>query len=182
MGAAARRERRLRAWRRHERLTVAMELATALHSAERPWPVVDVSPVTRSERMLDAWPPQEGLERAICPRSGAPRVSPVVMVQEAAHDDWTVAFLLAQSLLERQEQRKAQEVAGQAVPLFAWWTAHQDRQGPLLVRVSRRTWTDSMRHSPYKPSVLHSGLGPRRRHRLRKNGVSALQLPVRPKF
>ena len=56
------------------------------------------------------------LARATEPPS--PLVSPVVMVQEAAHDDGTVAFLLAQSLLERQEQRKAQEV-----PLLAWWTA-----------------------------------------------------------
>ena len=40
--AARRRERRLRAWHRHERLTVAMELATALHhSAQRPRPVVE---------------------------------------------------------------------------------------------------------------------------------------------
>ena len=32
-----RRERRFRAWHRHERLTVAMELTTALHhSAQRP--------------------------------------------------------------------------------------------------------------------------------------------------
>ena len=35
--AVRRRERLLRAWHRHERLTVAMELATALHhSAQRP--------------------------------------------------------------------------------------------------------------------------------------------------
>ena len=44
VGAAQRpRERGLRAWHRHERWTVAMELAIALHhSAQRPKPVVQV--------------------------------------------------------------------------------------------------------------------------------------------
>ena len=44
VGAAQRpRERGLRAWHRHERLTVTMEQATALHhSAQRPKPVVEV--------------------------------------------------------------------------------------------------------------------------------------------
>ena len=48
--------------------------------------------------------PQGGLERAACPRSEAPLLSPVVMVQEAAHDDSTAAFLLTQSLRQRQEE------------------------------------------------------------------------------
>ena len=48
-----------------------------------------------------------GLQRAACLRSGALLLSPVVMVQEAAHDDKTVAFLLAQSLHQRQEEDAA---------------------------------------------------------------------------
>ena len=42
--------------------------------------------------------------RAACPRSEAPLLSPVVMVQEAAHDVITAAFLLTQSLRQRQEE------------------------------------------------------------------------------
>ena len=46
--------------------------------------------------------------------AGVPSLSPVVMVQEAAHDDATIAFLLSQSLLAQQraeeEAREAQEV------------------------------------------------------------------------
>ena len=53
---------------------------------------------------MDARGPQGGLERAACPRSEAPLLSPVVMVQEAAHDDITAAFLLTQSLRQRQEE------------------------------------------------------------------------------
>ena len=59
---------------------------------------------TRPERLVDARGPQGGLERAACPRSEAPLLSPVVMVQEAAHDDITAAFLLTQSLRQRQEE------------------------------------------------------------------------------
>ena len=58
----------------------------------------------RPERLVDARGPQGRLERAACPRSEAPLLSPVVMVQEAAHDDITAAFLLTQSLRQRQEE------------------------------------------------------------------------------
>ena len=53
---------------------------------------------------MDARGPHRELERAACPRSEAPLLSPVVMVQEAAHDDITAAFLLTQSLRQRQEE------------------------------------------------------------------------------
>ena len=36
-----------------------------------------------------------GLERAACPRSRVPHLTPVVMVQEASHDDATTAFLIS---------------------------------------------------------------------------------------
>ena len=58
----------------------------------------------RPERLVDARAPQGGLERAAYPRSEAPLLSPVVMVQETAHDDITAAFLLTQSLRQRQEE------------------------------------------------------------------------------
>ena len=57
----------------------------------------------RPERLVDARP-QGGLERAACSRFEAPLLSPVVMVLEAAHDDITAAFLLTQSLRQRQEE------------------------------------------------------------------------------
>ena len=57
----------------------------------------------RPERLVDASGPQS-CERAACPRFEAPLLSPVVMVQEAAHDDITAAFLLTQSLRQRQEE------------------------------------------------------------------------------
>ena len=41
----------------------------------------------RPERLVDAWGPQGELERAACPRSEVLLLSPVVMVQDAAHDD-----------------------------------------------------------------------------------------------
>ena len=61
-------------------------------------------PGTRPERLVDARGPQGGwsvrLTRALKPTL----LSPVVMVQEAAHDDITAAFLLTQSLRQRQEE------------------------------------------------------------------------------
>ena len=72
------------------------------------------SPVTRREQLFDARGPQRGLECAACPQLGAPLLTPVVKVQAAAHDDATVAFLVAQSLPERQvlevkARRKSEE-------------------------------------------------------------------------
>ena len=118
--AARRRERQLRAWHRHERLTVAMELATALHhSAKRPRPVVEVpregeeveshSVPRHRETPPPPTRPTVGRRRR-GPRSGAPLLYPVVMEQEAAHDD----DLLAQSLLHCQEEeaKKRREEGG----------------------------------------------------------------------
>ena len=69
----------------------------------------------RPERLPGALGPQEGLERAVCPCSRVPRLTPVVVQQDAAHDDKTVAWLLERSLAERQrrelvEVRRLEEV------------------------------------------------------------------------
>ena len=110
--ARRRRDRQLPAWHRHVKMTVAMELATALHHhAQNAGPVVEEPregevyegydvlreqkpplPGMRSERLSEALGPQGGLERAVCPCSRFPLLTPVVMVQEAAHDDATIAF------------------------------------------------------------------------------------------
>ena len=98
-------------------------MATALHhSAQRPKLVVEeasegevregteaTSAGTRPERLADARGLQGRLERAACPRFGAPLLHPVVTVQEAAHDDKTVAFLLTQSLRQRQAAKRREE-------------------------------------------------------------------------
>ena len=67
VGAAKRRrDRRLRAWHPHEQLTVAMELAAALHhSAQRPKTVVEepkeeVENVTRDGLRAQKSPPRGG--------------------------------------------------------------------------------------------------------------------------
>ena len=123
-----RRQRRLRAQWRHEQQTVAMVLATVGHHSFGPTandalrsqkPVtstregVEVEsrrvprrlktppPGTRPERLVDARGLQGGLERAACPRSEAP---PPLSHRHGADDDNTVAFLLTQSLRQRQEE------------------------------------------------------------------------------
>ena len=61
---------------------------------------------------MDARGPQGGLERAACPRSEAPLLSPVVMVQEAAHDDSTVAFRQRQEEVEEAAMGEEEDVEG----------------------------------------------------------------------
>ena len=86
----------------HQELFAVSEMTENI--AEIPVVQEQVIVRTRPERLVDARGPQGRLERAACPRSEAPFLSPVVMVQEAAHDDSTVAFLLTQSLRQRQEE------------------------------------------------------------------------------
>ena len=45
-----------------------------------------------------------------CPSGGVPALVPVVMVQEAAHDDATVSYLLSQTLLAEQEAKEVEEL------------------------------------------------------------------------
>ena len=87
----------------HQELVASSEMTETI--AEIPVVHEQVIVGTRPERLVDARGPQGGLERAACPRSEAPLLSPVVIVQETAHDDITAAFLLTQSLRQRQEER-----------------------------------------------------------------------------
>ena len=134
VAARRRRERRQRSWWRHEQLSVAAAIAAARHhSAVR---VVE-EVVTRQEgseerctrstthhgdrshlsgrrgqsSCLNLWG-RRGLEWAACPCSRVPHLTPVVMVQEAAHDDATISFLLEHILAEKQyeEEVKVLEV------------------------------------------------------------------------
>ena len=113
-----RRGRRLRAWHRHVRTTVAMELATALHhSAQRveaPREGVEHEkhvglraqkpplPGTRPGVLLDP-EPQVRAATVGYVATGAPSLS-VVLVPDMMHDDGTVQYLLQQSLLARQAE------------------------------------------------------------------------------
>ena len=78
----------------HQELVAASEMPENI--AEIPVVHEQVIVGTRPERLVDARGPQGGLE--------PPLLSPVVMVQETAHDDITAAFLLTQSLRQRQEE------------------------------------------------------------------------------
>ena len=138
--ALRRRQRRLRSWWRHEQRSVAAALAAATHhSAPRSgWPEqhnAPRGPTTASamegevrkvhEVLREQKPPLPGMRPAplsevagplgrlvapACPSGGVPALVPVVMVQEAAHDDATVSYLLSQTLLAEQEAKEVEEL------------------------------------------------------------------------
>ena len=116
-----RRQRRLRSWLRHERQTVAMELAAALHHSR------DVGPGTHAGLRAQTAPPpgsrpgilaEPGPQRSDCSlrhSSGrAPSLALVSLAGGDAPDDATVAFLLSAALTmkkeeEEEERRKREE-------------------------------------------------------------------------
>ena len=79
--------------------------------------------------------PQGGLVATAVPCGGVPSLAPVVMVQEAAHDDATVAFLLAQALVAEQE---AEEKAREAKELERFQEELAKRERVLLDEVESR--------------------------------------------
>ena len=132
--ARRRRDRQLRAWHRHVKMTVAMELATALHHSAQPGgPVVEEPeeevefeehaglraqnippPGSRPGVLKDPGPPWVEAVTVGYVAAGAPSL---VVASVAAHDgldDATVQFLLQQSLLavaaEEEEAREREEV------------------------------------------------------------------------
>ena len=121
-GAARRRERRLRQWLRHERMTVAAELSAALHHSRDGRQVSHVG--LRPQKTDCSWggrrpgvledpgPPQLGVERAACLRStGLPPLPD--LCGGDVHDATPVKFLLRQTLLQRtkeEEERRRKEL------------------------------------------------------------------------
>ena len=128
-GAAARRwGRRLRAWHRHVKLTVAMELATALHHNAQP-----AGPVVAGPREVEEQDKYEASRRQKAPppgahpgvlkepevqvraatvgyvAAGAPSLS-VVLVSDMMHDDTTVQYLLKQSSRQAELDRRKRRV------------------------------------------------------------------------
>ena len=77
----------------------------ALRRPEPPPRGVRPAPLSEVARLQGRW------VAPACPCGGVPSLVPVVMVQEAAHDDATVSFLLSQTLSAEQE---AKEVGGRS--------------------------------------------------------------------
>ena len=122
--AMRRRERQLRAWHRHVRMTVAMELATALHHSaqrveapsegvegetndapRRPKPPL---PGKRPGVLLDPEPVQ--VVDAVTSYVAAPGPSSLVpqLAANDALDNATLKFLVARALQDRREQEEEQ--------------------------------------------------------------------------
>ena len=160
VGAAKRRrDRQLRAFRRHELLTVRMELAAALHhSAQRVEARREVEePETHVGLRTQKTPPpgtqpaclrEPGLqlvvEHAACPcSSGVPPLPG--LSGDCSLDDVAVQFLVAQTLLEREQ--KALAVKEEEEELVADLASKEQR---LLVETERfaRSW---VRNSPLSP-------------------------------
>ena len=122
--ARRRRERRLRSWWRHEALSVAAALATARHHSAGPEVVtrregqpeeVDVEqhdglraqttppPGTRPGVPLDPGPPVVGAVTVGYVAAPGPLLAPPVLAGGDGLDEWTLAFLVQQTLLAREK-------------------------------------------------------------------------------
>ena len=80
------------------------EVDDALEGQKRPPPGVRPAPLSEVAGPLGR------LVAPACPSGGVPALVPVVMVQEAAHDDATVSYLLSQTLLAEQEAKEVEEL------------------------------------------------------------------------
>ena len=113
--ARRRRERRLRSWWRHERMTVAAELAVALHHSRGVGPTVPheaqrgqtpASSGGRRPGVLKEPEPPVVVEHAACPCSGAPLlvVPSLAAAESACVDGTSLKYLLKLALKEREEE------------------------------------------------------------------------------
>ena len=113
--AKRRRERRLRQWHRHERLTVQMALCEALHHAA---PQVErgENSVPRGQKthiaggrpgVLGEPEPPVGVVRAMSPRIAAPSLATPLLAGQAAEviDPSSLRFLAASALAVRRKER-----------------------------------------------------------------------------
>ena len=147
--ARRRRERRQRSWWRHEQLSVAAALASARHHSAGPGVVTrseeqqeEVEHVTNDGLRAQNTPPP-GLRPEQLPAAPGPQLAavtvgyvaggaPLVVAPVAAHDgldDATVQFLLAQTLLAKQQE---DEEARQAEELREW----EDKFGSVFAAKS----------------------------------------------
>ena len=121
--AMRRRERRLRSWAKHERLSIAMALAEKLHHSVQP--VMEQYVVPRELKTASAREGEEYKKNALyealrgqkTPLPGVRTVSTAPVPQVAlpdlggdvVHDDTLVAFLVRQTLLEKDEEKRKEE-------------------------------------------------------------------------
>ena len=133
-GSARRgRERRLRSFLRHDRMAVELHLAEALHhsSGASLEPVVErreeevedevvhdaprgqeqPPPAMRPGSLSDPGPTQQVAATVGYVAAWVPRLTPVVLVQDAVHDDKSLAWLLKRTLDERQREKEEAEEA-----------------------------------------------------------------------
>ena len=104
-------------------------------------------PGMRPGSLSDPGPPQQVAATVGYVAAGAPRFTPVVLVQDAAIDDKTVAWLLERSLAERQREEEEAEEAEVVKKLEDDMALKESRLLELLVkdraegvRVTRHTW------------------------------------------
>ena len=116
--ARRRRERRLRSMLRHERQTVAMELAAALHHSRDVGPgkydglraQTTASSGTRPEPLEEVSEPQ-GLSAAPrCPDAGVPLLSVPLLAGRDGIDDTSVRWLLKAALKKKKEEEEEKKV------------------------------------------------------------------------
>ena len=162
--ARRRRERRLRSFLRHERMAVTLHLAEALHHSSG----ASLEPVAErreeeveAEVVYDAHGDRSSLHRGcgreVFPTSGrrsrwqprsvtwllGPRLTPVVLVQDAVHDDKTLAWLLERALDERQREKEEAEGAEVVKQLEV---VHAEAEDKLFVAM------EEFRVCPSRPS------------------------------
>ena len=115
--AKRRRERRLRSWWRHERMTVAAELTVALHHSRGVGPAVPhealrgqtpASSMGRRPGVLKEPLPPVVVEHAACPCSGAPllAVPSLAAAESDGVDGTTVKYLLKLALKEKEKEEE----------------------------------------------------------------------------
>ena len=139
--ARRRRERRLRSWWRHERTTIAAQLAVALHHSRGVGPAVPhealrgqtlASSVGRWPGVLKEPVPPVVVEHAACPCSGAPLLAiPCLGGGADGVDVSTTRFLLKKALLrkEEEEKEKAKEERLEAQEADEWVELVDERTG-----------------------------------------------------
>ena len=162
--AKRRRERRLRSWWRHERMTVAMELAVATHhsSPKGGWPGATHDALRgqtkassgRRPGVLKEPEPPVVVEHAACPCSGAPLlvVPSLASAESDGVDGTSLKYLLKLALQKKkeeevrkkreEEQRLVVEEEKKAKKALAAWTARRKAvtdEMHALLGVSRLT-------------------------------------------
>ena len=190
--AKRRRERRLRSWLRHERMTVAAELSAALHHSRdgesstlahghrsrtsavveevenethaAPRGQITPPPGERPAPLAEVAAPQGSIV-ARCPVDGGPTLTVPVLAGSAAEavDSSALSFLLSQSLLAEQEAKEAEELEANLA----------DREQKLLEEVERlRTSRDTRFFAarPLKPLQPGGRLPSWPRRRSRRGG------------